>query len=69
MLALALLSAWTLHLAGWGKPSGTRPAAQWDWRVRDVAAGAGHDELLLAAASQGEGRLVGASRNSPPRRP
>ncbi|MFF3611486.1 HGxxPAAW family protein [Streptomyces sp. NPDC002580] len=46
VLALALLSTWALHLAGWGKPSGTRPAAQWDWRVRDVTTRDGHDGCL-----------------------
>ncbi|MFF3446301.1 HGxxPAAW family protein [Streptomyces sp. NPDC002667] len=42
VLVLALLSTWALHLAGWGKPSGPRPADQWDWRVRDLAARDGH---------------------------
>ncbi|MFF3883707.1 HGxxPAAW family protein [Streptomyces sp. NPDC001914] len=46
VLALALLTTWALHLAGWGKPSGPRPAAQWDWRVRDVTARDGHDDCL-----------------------
>jgi hypothetical protein len=29
------LVTWALHLMGWGKPSGPRPAAQWDWRLKD----------------------------------
>src|ERR1700740_3657168 len=36
VLVLALLIAWALHLAGWGKPSGPRPVEQWDWRARDT---------------------------------
>ncbi|GAA3075746.1 hypothetical protein GCM10017562_49900 [Streptomyces roseofulvus] len=46
LLAAAALTTWLLHLAGWGKPSGPRPAAQWDWRVRDTAARAGHPDCL-----------------------
>ncbi|MGC0327540.1 hypothetical protein RKD23_000530 [Streptomyces sp. SAI-170] len=46
VLVLALLTAWALHLAGWGKPSGPRPAGQWDWRVRDTGARAGHPDCL-----------------------
>ncbi|MFB7410326.1 HGxxPAAW family protein [Streptomyces sp. NPDC056202] len=47
--ALAVLAAavtWALHLAGWGKPSGPRPADQWDWRVRDTDAAHGHPDCL-----------------------
>ncbi|MFF2306984.1 HGxxPAAW family protein [Streptomyces sp. NPDC058128] len=47
--ALAVLAAaatWALHLAGWGKPSGPRPAGQWDWRVRDTDAAHGHPDCL-----------------------
>ncbi|MFF5922864.1 HGxxPAAW family protein [Streptomyces flavochromogenes] len=47
--ALAVLAAtatWTLHLTGWGKPSGPRPADQWDWRVRDSGARHGHPDCL-----------------------
>jgi hypothetical protein len=40
------LVTWLLHLAGWGKPSGPRPAAEWDWRVRDTAARTGHANCL-----------------------
>ncbi|MFB7330887.1 HGxxPAAW family protein [Streptomyces adustus] len=46
VLVLALLTTWMLHLAGWGKPTGPRPAAQWDWRVRDLAARGGHPDCL-----------------------
>ncbi|MGW6553766.1 HGxxPAAW family protein, partial [Streptomyces sp. NPDC055051] len=45
-LAAAALVTWLLHLAGWGKPSGPRPPDQWDWRVRDTAAGTGHPDCL-----------------------
>ncbi|MFD6534489.1 HGxxPAAW family protein [Streptomyces sp. NPDC060184] len=37
---------WLLHLAGWGKPSGPRPPAEWSWRVRDTRARAGHPDCL-----------------------
>ncbi|MFD3550168.1 HGxxPAAW family protein [Streptomyces sp. NPDC058655] len=37
---------WVLHLAGWGKASGPRPAGRRDWRVRDTAARAGHPDCL-----------------------
>ncbi|MFD7408630.1 HGxxPAAW family protein [Streptomyces sp. NPDC059866] len=33
---LAVLTTWVLHLTGWGKPSGPRPRAEWDWRVKDT---------------------------------
>jgi hypothetical protein len=33
------LITWALHLMGWGKPSGTRPREQWDWRVKDPMTG------------------------------
>ncbi|MEU0008040.1 HGxxPAAW family protein [Streptomyces sp. NPDC006314] len=45
-LALAVLITWVLHLAGWGKPSGPRPADQWDWRVKDLAARHGHPHCV-----------------------
>ncbi|MEW2415456.1 HGxxPAAW family protein [Streptomyces sp. NPDC046866] len=60
-LALVLaagLATWLLHLAGWGKPSGPRPASAWDWRVRDAAAGAGHEDCLGCRAA---GRAAAAS--------
>ncbi|OKJ49611.1 HGxxPAAW family protein [Streptomyces sp. CB02261] len=46
LAALAAATTWGLHLAGWGKPSGPRPAAQWDWRVRDITARDGHPDCL-----------------------
>ncbi|MFF7445555.1 MULTISPECIES: HGxxPAAW family protein [unclassified Streptomyces] len=35
VVVLAAFVTWLLHLAGWGKPGGPRPEAEWDWRVRD----------------------------------
>ncbi|MFE3327619.1 HGxxPAAW family protein [Streptomyces sp. NPDC059176] len=46
VLILAPLTTWMLHLAGWGKPSGPRPIAQWDYRVRDHSARNGHPDCL-----------------------
>lgn len=46
VLVLAVPATWALHLAGWGKPSGPRPVAQWNWRVRDVTARDGHSDCL-----------------------
>lgn len=46
ILLLAVLITWMLHLAGWGKPSGPRPADQWDWRVKDLTARGGHADCL-----------------------
>ncbi|MFC9294948.1 HGxxPAAW family protein [Streptomyces sp. NPDC057011] len=46
VVAVAALVTWLLHLAGWGKPSGPRPASEWDWRVRDTGAHAGHTDCL-----------------------
>ncbi|MFJ6795182.1 HGxxPAAW family protein [Streptomyces sp. NPDC091268] len=50
---------WLLHLAGWGKPGGPRPADQWDWRTRDAAARDGHPGCLGC-------RLGGAGRRRSP---
>ncbi|MFD5429054.1 HGxxPAAW family protein [Streptomyces sp. NPDC127084] len=46
VMVVALLVTWALHLAGWGKRPGPRPADQWSMRVRDHAARAGHEECL-----------------------
>lgn len=46
VVAAAGAVTWLLHLAGWGKPSGPRPAARRDWRVRDSGAHAGHADCL-----------------------
>ncbi|MDQ0933923.1 HGxxPAAW family protein [Streptomyces turgidiscabies] len=42
VLAAAVLVAWVLHLAGWGKPPGVRPVGDWPMRARDRSARAGH---------------------------
>ncbi|WP_371790230.1 hypothetical protein OG285_04570 [Streptomyces sp. NBC_01471] len=44
--ALAPLVAWSLHLAGWGKPPGVRAADQWGLHVRDRTARGGHAGCL-----------------------
>ncbi|MEV7405863.1 HGxxPAAW family protein [Streptomyces sp. NPDC091267] len=46
MVVTGALATWLLHLRGWGKPSGPRPADQWPWRVRDTAALSGHPGCL-----------------------
>ncbi|MFD7445961.1 HGxxPAAW family protein [Streptomyces sp. NPDC059909] len=46
VMAVAVLVTWGLHLAGWGKPPGLRPAGQWGLRVRDRAAREGHAGCL-----------------------
>ncbi|MFK0219710.1 HGxxPAAW family protein [Streptomyces vinaceus] len=46
LVAAAGIVTWSLHLAGWGKPSGPRPRAEWDWRTRDTAARTGHAQCL-----------------------
>ncbi|MGQ4382228.1 HGxxPAAW family protein [Streptomyces sp. SAS_270] len=42
LVAISVLVTWTLHLTGWGKPPGPRPADQWAWRTRDLSARHGH---------------------------
>ncbi|WP_030384478.1 HGxxPAAW family protein [Streptomyces sp. NRRL S-241] len=46
VVAAAGIVTWVLHLAGWGKPSGPRPEADWDWRKRDAGARTGHADCL-----------------------
>lgn len=46
LLVAAPLVTWLLHLAGWGKPSGVRPRAEWGMRVRDLSARQGHPGCL-----------------------
>ncbi|MFJ3790488.1 HGxxPAAW family protein [Kitasatospora sp. NPDC090091] len=44
--ALAAVTTWVLHLAGWGKATGPRPADRRHWRTRDAAARHGHPDCL-----------------------
>ncbi|MFF8258812.1 HGxxPAAW family protein [Streptomyces virginiae] len=60
VVVLAGLVTWLLHLAGWGKPSGPRPEAEWAWRVRDPAARTGHAGCLGCRVA-GPRRAVGAA--------
>ncbi|WP_371501886.1 hypothetical protein OG871_33245 [Kitasatospora sp. NBC_00374] len=57
LVALGAVATWLLHLAGWGKPSGPRPEAQWGWRVRDTMAG--HADCL-GCRTAGRGRRAEA---------
>ncbi|MFD4917550.1 HGxxPAAW family protein [Streptomyces virginiae] len=59
VVVVAGIVTWVLHLAGWGKPSGPRPEADWDWRVRDAGAHAGHADCLGCRA--GGPRRAGAA--------
>ncbi|MET9793658.1 HGxxPAAW family protein [Streptomyces canus] len=68
VIALAAVITWLLHLAGWGKPSGPRPADQWDWRVRDVGARQGHPGCLgcRMAGRRAEAVAKTAAEPTPP---
>jgi hypothetical protein len=46
VVGLGAVSTWLLHLAGWGKPTGPRPAVERNWRTRDHAARQGHPDCL-----------------------
>ncbi|WP_406496795.1 hypothetical protein OG936_21825 [Streptomyces sp. NBC_00846] len=46
VMASAVLVTWGLHLAGWGKPPGPRPAGQWGLMARDRAAREGYAGCL-----------------------
>ncbi|MEU6370006.1 HGxxPAAW family protein [Streptomyces sp. NPDC046931] len=46
LAAVAGLVTWLLHLAGWGKPPGPRPAGQRSMRMRDLSARQGHPDCL-----------------------
>ncbi|MFI8287621.1 HGxxPAAW family protein [Streptomyces sp. NPDC085614] len=71
LLVAAVLGTWILHLAGWGKPSGPRPAGQWDWRVRDAGARHGHPGCVGCRLAGRPGAARGTSRahRSPVPRP
>ncbi|MGW1619680.1 HGxxPAAW family protein [Streptomyces sp. NPDC002172] len=55
--AVSVLVTWYLHLAGWGKPPGPRPRAQWPLRVRDTGARDGHPGCVSC-------RLAGRGRRT-----
>ncbi|CAM5505481.1 HGxxPAAW family protein [Streptomyces aurantiogriseus] len=57
IVGVSALVTWALHLAGWGKPPGVRPRAEWSMRVRDVHARSGHPGCLGC-------RLAGRGRRS-----
>ncbi|MEU9104068.1 HGxxPAAW family protein [Streptomyces xanthophaeus] len=42
----ALLVTWGLHLSGWGKAPGRRPASQWGMGIKDTSARRGHAGCL-----------------------
>ncbi|MGW4684607.1 HGxxPAAW family protein [Streptomyces sp. NPDC004244] len=73
LVVVAAVVTWLLHLAGWGKPSGPRPAPARDWRVRDDVARTGHADCLgcrmsggrRAAAAAPALRPAGAAALSP----
>ncbi|MEU6369804.1 HGxxPAAW family protein [Streptomyces sp. NPDC046931] len=46
LMVPAPLVTWALHLAGWGKAPGARPAGEWGLTVRDRAARQGHPDCL-----------------------
>ncbi|MET9962858.1 HGxxPAAW family protein [Streptomyces sp. NPDC006326] len=64
LVGVAALVTWLLHLAGWGKPGGPRPAAERDWRRRDAAARTGHGECLGCRLG-GPRRAAAAAPRSP----
>ncbi|MFD7695147.1 HGxxPAAW family protein [Streptomyces sp. NPDC059805] len=58
----SVLVTWTLHLTGWGKPSGIRPRDQWGMRVRDLSALEGHPDCWgCRLAGRGRGRRTADS--------
>ncbi|MFG2573653.1 HGxxPAAW family protein [Streptomyces sp. NPDC048481] len=58
VVVMSALVTWALHLTGWGKPPGVRPAAEWGMRVRDAGARGGHPGCLGC-------RLAGRGRRAP----
>ncbi|MEW2524764.1 HGxxPAAW family protein [Streptomyces sp. NPDC047071] len=66
VMALAVFVTWFLHLAGWGKGPGPRPASQRPMRLRDSTARAGHPGCvgcrLAGRRSVAPGAAVAPSR-------
>ncbi|MCB5167676.1 hypothetical protein LG634_22950 [Streptomyces bambusae] len=58
LLGAAVLT-WVLHLAGWGKTPGPRPAAAWGFWTRDHSARGGHADCLGCRLA-GRGRTPAA---------
>ncbi|MFG2341079.1 HGxxPAAW family protein [Streptomyces yangpuensis] len=65
VVVLAGAVTWLLHLAGWGKPSGPRPEAEWDWRTRDTEALAGHADCLGCRVGGPRRAVAAAARPRP----
>ncbi|MGW2960671.1 HGxxPAAW family protein [Streptomyces sp. NPDC001220] len=57
--AVSILVTWYLHLAGWGKPPGPRPRAQWALGTRDTGARDGHPGCVGCRLA-GRGRRTGS---------
>ncbi|WST77189.1 hypothetical protein OG762_23040 [Streptomyces sp. NBC_01136] len=55
VVGVGVVVTWVLHLAGWGKPPGRRPVAEWGLRVKDLGAREGHPGCV-ACRLAGRGR-------------
>ncbi|WP_327316253.1 HGxxPAAW family protein [Streptomyces sp. NBC_01235] len=64
VVAVSALVTWRLHLAGWGKPPGVRPRAEWGMRVRDPGARGGHPGCVGCRLA-GRAREAGAALSVP----
>jgi hypothetical protein len=65
IVVLAVLTTWLLHLTGWGKPTGPRARAEWDWRVKDPMTR--HDDCVgcaLAGRRRAARRTPAVSRTT-----
>ncbi|MFK0046643.1 HGxxPAAW family protein [Streptomyces sp. NPDC090741] len=65
LVVVAGAVTWVLHLSGWGKPSGPRPRAEWDWRTRDAVALSGHAHCLGCRAGGPRRAATAAPRTRP----
>ncbi|MFJ3668048.1 HGxxPAAW family protein [Streptomyces sp. NPDC090106] len=61
VVAAALLVTWVLHLAGWGKPPGVRPRAQWPMGARDADARGGHPRCWSCRLAGRGSRATGSA--------
>ncbi|MPY62866.1 hypothetical protein FNH08_38670, partial [Streptomyces spongiae] len=77
VVGVSVLVTWVLHLSGWGKPPGRRPAEQWGMRVRDLSAREGHPgcvgcrlagrwpkEPVVVVPAEAPGRVPGVAEGS-----